>query len=54
MMNNVLSEKPEAQREAVIWAQNEAERIKRSDEATKEFKEKFTSLFLSNIRKQNV
>ena len=51
MMSNILSEKPEAQREAVLWAQEEAERIRRSDEATKEFKEKFTALFLANIKK---
>lgn len=51
MMSNTLSEKPEAQQEAVLWAKEEAERIRRSDEATKEFKEKFTALFLANIKK---
>ena len=49
MISNTLSEKPEAQREAVLWAKEEAERIRRSDEATKEYKEKFTALFLANI-----
>lgn len=51
MMSNFLSEKPGAQREAVLWAREEAERIRRSDEATKEFKEKFIALFWANIRK---
>lgn len=47
----ILSEKPEAQREAVLWAKEELERINRSDEATKKMKEKFTQLFLDNIKK---
>lgn len=48
---NILSDRPEDQQAAVLWAKEELERIKRSDEATKRMKEKFTKLFLDNIRK---
>lgn len=51
IQRNILSEKPEAQQEAVLWAKETQERIRRSDEATKELKEKFTELFLANIKK---
>ena len=51
IQKNILSEKPEAQREAVLWAKETQERIERSDKATKEFKEKFTAIFLANIQK---
>lgn len=50
IQKNVLSEKPEAHRETVLWIKERQERIERSDKATKEFKEKFTAIFLTNIK----
>lgn len=54
IQKNILSERPEAQQEAVLWAKEVQARIERSDKATKEFKEKFTTLFLENIQKYKV
>ena len=50
----MLSEKPEAQRAAVLWAKETQERIRRSDEATKELKEKYKAVFLENLKKAKV
>lgn len=51
VQHNILSERPEAQKEAILWAKETQERIKRSDEATKVLKEKLTPIFLANIQK---
>lgn len=47
----ILSERQEAQEEAILWAKETQERIQRSDEATKVLKEKLTPIFLANIQK---
>ena len=54
VQHNILSERPEAQKEAILWAKETQERIKRSDEATKVLKEKLTPIFLANIQKEKL
>lgn len=48
---SILSEKPEKQIDAALWGKETYERLIKSDEETKILKEKFTELFLENIKK---
>lgn len=51
MKHNTLSEKLEDQQAAALWVKELQERRRRADKATKIFKEKYTTIFLENIKK---